>query len=73
MSRSKKWRQEGSFFIGDSGRRKNNRFCVRCIHDCKQSFRVNLIACPSFSRKASQCRQLGVEKARDCKPQRDAN
>ena len=35
MSRSQKWRQEWSFFIGDSGRRKYNRFCVRCVHSCK--------------------------------------
>lgn len=62
MSRSQKWRQEWSFFIGDSGRRKYNRFCVRCVHSCKQSFRADLI-------KASQSRQLGVEKACDCKPQ----
>lgn len=62
MSRSKKWRQEWSFFIGDSGRRKYNRFCVRCIHGCKQSFRAELLACPSFTRKQPQRRQLEVEK-----------
>ena len=73
MSRSQKWRQEWSFFIGDSGRRKYNRFCVRCIHDCKQSFRVNLIACPCFSRKSAQSGQSEVEKACDCKPQSGAN
>ena len=72
MSRSKKWRQEWSFFIADSGRRKYNRFCVRCVHDCKQSFRADLIACPHFSRKEQQSRQLGVEKAYNIKPQRDA-
>ena len=71
MSRSQKWRQEWSFFIGDSGRRKYNCVCIRCIHGCKQSFRVNLIACPGFSRKATQSGQLEVEKARDCKPQSD--
>jgi len=59
VSRSQKWRQEWS------------RFCVRCVHSCKQSFRADLIACPHFSRKASQCRQLGVEIACDCKPQSD--
>ena len=69
MSRSKKWRQEWSFFIGDSGRRKYNRFCVRCVHGCKQSFRADLIACPHFSRKEAQSGQLGVEKDCDCKPQ----
>ena len=71
MSRSKKWRQEWSFFIGDSGRRKYNRFCVRCLHDCKQSFRVNLISCPGFFRKEQQRGQLEVENAHDCKPQSD--
>ena len=71
MSRSKKWRQEWSFFIGDSGRRKYNRFCVRCVHDCKQSFRANLISCPGFFRKEQQRGQLEVKKAYDCKPQND--
>ena len=73
MSRSQKWRQEWSFFIGDSGRRKYNRSCVRCVHSCKQSFCADLIACPHFSRKGAQSRQLGVEKACDCKPQSGAN
>ena len=73
MSRSQKWRQEWSFFIGDSGRRKYNRFCVRCVHDCKQSFRANLISCPGFFRKEQQRGQLEVKKACDCKPQSGAN
>jgi hypothetical protein len=71
VSRSQKWRQEWSFFIGDSGRRKYNRFCVRCVHDCKQSFRANLISCPGFFRKEQQRGQLEVKKAYDCKPQND--
>jgi len=71
VSRSQKWRQEWSFFIGDSGRRKYNRFCVRCVHDCKQSFRANLISCPGFFRKEQQRGQLEVKKAHDCKPQND--
>lgn len=71
MSRSQKWRQEWSFFIGDSGRRKYNHFCVRCVHDCKQSFRANLISCPGFFRKEQQRGQLEVKKAYDCKPQND--
>lgn len=71
MSRSQKWRQEWSFFIGDSGRRKYNRFCVRCVHDCKQSFRANLISCPGFFRKEQLRGQLEVKKAYDCKPQND--
>lgn len=45
MSRSKKWRLEWSFFIGENGRRQYNAVCRKCIHGCKQSFRAILITC----------------------------
>ena len=77
---SKKRRLEWSFFlrqvkVGNStcDRITYNDLCRGCTHSCKQSFRADLIACPHFSRKAAQCRQLGVEKACDCKPQSGAN
>ena len=70
MSKSKKL--EWSFFLNDRGRKAYNTLCRRCVHDCKQSFRADLIACPHFSRKEQQSRQLGVEKAYNIKPQRDA-
>ena len=75
---SKKRRLEWSFFlrqvkVGNTtcDRITYNDLCRGCTHSCKQSFRADLIACPHFSRKASQCRQLGVEIACDCKPQSD--
>ena len=68
MSKSKKL--EWSFFLNDRGRKAYNTLCRRCVHDCKQSFRVNLISCPGFFRK-EQRGQLEVEKAYDCKPQSD--
>ena len=37
MSRSKKWRLEWSFFLGENGRRRYNKICKGCIHPCKQS------------------------------------
>ena len=46
MSRSKKWRLEWSFFLGENGRRRYNKICKGCVHPCKQSFRADLIACP---------------------------
>ena len=46
MSRSKKWRLEWAFFLGENGRRKYNKICKGCVHPCKQSFRAVLIACP---------------------------
>ena len=77
---SKKRRLEWSFFlrqvkVGNTtcDRITYNDLCRGCTHSCKQSFRADLIACPHFSRKASRCRQLGVEKACDSKPQSGAN
>lgn len=46
MSRSKKWRLEWAFFLGEDGRRKYNKVCKSCAHPCKQSFRAVLISCP---------------------------
>lgn len=48
MSRSKKWKSEWSFFLGENGRRQYNGVCRKCIHGCKQSFRAGLIACPLY-------------------------
>lgn len=50
MSRSNKWSLEWSFFIGEHGRRKYNKKCNRCIHDCKQSFRAIIVECPKYDR-----------------------
>ena len=48
MSRSKKWRLEWAFFLGENGRRQYNRLCMGCTHGCKQSFRATVIECPQF-------------------------
>ena len=48
MSRSKKWRLEWAFFLGENGRRRYNKICKGCVHPCKQSFRAVLIACPHY-------------------------
>lgn len=50
MSRSKKWRLEWSFFLGENGRRQYNKVCL----GCKQSFRVVLITCPRYISKRSK-------------------
>ena len=52
MSRSKKWRLEWAFFLGENGRRKS--------HPCKQSFRAVLIACPHYqSARSKKCGDRG--------------
>ena len=48
MSRSKKWRLEWSFFLGENGRRRYKKICKGCINPCKQRFRAVLIACPHY-------------------------
>lgn len=57
MSRSKKWRLEWSFFIGENGRRQYNAVCRKCVHDCKQSFRAILITCPRYLSVRSKKRE----------------
>ncbi|MBS7306467.1 MAG: hypothetical protein KIG43_00095 [Eubacteriales bacterium] len=54
MSRSQKWKLEWAFFLDTDGRRKYNEQCRCCIHDCKQSFRVIIVACPRYFSKRSE-------------------
>ena len=50
MSRSKKWRLEWSFFLGENGRRRYNKLCKGCVHPCKQSFRAVVVSCVGVGR-----------------------
>lgn len=61
MSRSKKWRLEWAFFLGENGRRRYNKICKGCVHPCKQSFRAVLIACPHYQSARSKNAGIGVE------------
>ena len=54
MSRSQKWKLEWAFFLGADGRRKYNEQCRRCVHSCKQSFRVTIVSCPVYKSKRSR-------------------
>ena len=52
MSRSKKWRLEWAFFLGENGRRKYNKVCKGCAHP--------LIACPHYqSARSKKCGDRG--------------
>lgn len=53
MSKSQKWKLEWSFFLDEDGRRKYNAQCRRCIRQCKQSFRAEIVACPFYFSKRS--------------------
>jgi len=61
MSKSKAWKLEWSFFLGENGRRQYNRVCRRCVHDCKQSFRADLVHCPKYIGKGAKKPRKKVE------------
>ena len=62
MSRSKKWRLEWAFFLGENGRRQYNKLCKGCVHPCKQSFRAVVLSCPHYlSRRSKKCRNQGMK------------
>ena len=61
MSRSKKWRLEWSFFLGENGRRQYNKVCLGCAHDCKQSFRAIVVLCPRYYSKRWKARPTDKE------------
>lgn len=49
----KKLKLEWSFFINALGRRSYNSLCRQCVHPCKQSHRVIVIACRKYISKRS--------------------
>ena len=57
MSRSKKWRLDWSFFLGENGRRQYNKLCKGCVHPCKQSFRTVVVSCPYYLSRRSKKRR----------------
>lgn len=65
MSRSRKWKLEWDFFLGENGRRQYNKICRRCVHGCKQSFKADLIACPKYLSKEAKIPQKGVRKGQN--------
>ena len=40
MSRSKKWRLEWAFFLGENGRRQYNKFCKGAFIPASRAFRL---------------------------------
>lgn len=53
---SKKFCEEWAFYIkqGIHKRVTFNKKCKKCIHECKQSYRVEIILCKDFSKKVGK-------------------
>lgn len=51
-AKSKKWKIENSFFINEKTNKiQFNKRCRNCMHECKQSYRAEIIACKDYKRK----------------------
>lgn len=49
---SKKFKQEMAFFIHPkTGYVTYNEKCKDCIHDCKQSYRVEIVRCKHYQKQ----------------------
>lgn len=48
---SKKRKEEWAFFLNERNRITYNTLCRKCVHNCKQSFRAIVIACPRYCSK----------------------
>ena len=51
---SKKRKQERSLFLNERGRVKYNSLCRRCVHNCKQAYKVLVIECDRYLSKRAK-------------------
>lgn len=51
---SRKRREEWDFFLSRRNRITYNDLCRNCRHDCKQSFRAQIVACRKYRSKRSE-------------------
>ena len=51
---SKKRKQELSLFLDEHGRVEYNSLCRRCVHSCKQAYKVLVIECGRYLSKRAK-------------------
>ena len=51
---SQKEKRELSLFLNDQGRVEYNTLCRRCVHNCKQAYKVLVIECGRYLSKRSK-------------------
>lgn len=51
---SQKKKRELSLFLNDQGRVEYNTLCRRCVHNCKQAYKVLVIECGRYLSKRSK-------------------
>lgn len=54
-AKSKKWKTENSFFINSKTNKiQFNKKCKKCMHECKQSYRAEIVACKDYTKKVGK-------------------
>ena len=48
---SKRRKQVLAFFLTDKGRVAYNRLCLKCNHDCKQSYHAVIMECRRYEKR----------------------
>ncbi len=48
---SKREKEEWQFFLNDRGRLQYSEKCAGCSHECKQSFRAEIVSCSKYRSK----------------------
>lgn len=49
-AKSEKWKQENDFFINKrTGKLQYNAKCNKCANNCKQSYKVIIVVCPTYA------------------------
>ena len=51
---TKKREQELALFLNEHGRVEYNSLCRRCVHTCKQAYRVLVIECDRYLSKRAK-------------------
>ena len=51
---SKKRKQELSLFLNERGRVEYNSLCRRCVHNCKQAYKVMVVECCRYLSKRAK-------------------
>ena len=56
---SNKRKQELSLFLNERGRVEYNSLCRRCVHSCKQAYKVMVVECGRYlSKRAKEVQKI---------------
>lgn len=43
---------EMDFYINRLGKIKYNKKCEKCVHNCKQSYKAQIVKCPKYKKQS---------------------